>query len=58
MERRPDGRLFCAYAQVLEIVWCEAGMPCNTSKHPRSDFFAIMKCEDEIRVALPAQDAM
>ena len=42
----------------LEIARCEAGMLCNASKHPRSDFLAIMKGKDEVRVACPAQDAM
>jgi hypothetical protein len=59
MERRPDGRLFvCPNVRILQIVRREACVLCNTSKHSGADFLAIVEGEDEIRMALPAQDTM
>jgi len=42
----------------LEIVWIQAGMLGNPGKHSWAYFLAIVKCKNEVRKALPTQNAM
>jgi hypothetical protein len=37
-----------------EVVLCQTGPLCDPGQHPRTDFFIIMKCENEVRPAVSA----